>query len=136
MYNYITFVFALGARSGKNVSFSNKTTNKVPSPKKKILTCFANQWTGFYMIGTSGMKELIWLSNFRKWIKRCIFSHYNTQLNIDIINLIFLPDVISTPWNFCDCIDSSLHWRCSMKKVLSKISQNPLENTNVKDCFL
>ena len=32
-------------------------------------------------------------------------------------------------------IDSSIYWRCSIKKVLSKVSQNPQENTNVKDSF-
>ena len=50
------------------------------------LTCKANQWTGFYMIGTSVMKELLLLRNNILHIITKLMSR--TLINTKLINLI------------------------------------------------
>ena len=49
------------------------------------LICFANQWTGFYMIGTSVMKELIGFY----MIRTLIFE----QLSILVLCFTSIPPV-------------------------------------------
>ena len=74
-----------------------------------ILTCRANQWTGFYMIGASVMKGL---ATTHKWVNTTLIHE---KLRMAMYNKVNIKAV--------------LH-RCSYKEVFWKHAANLQENTH------
>ena len=92
----------------------------IPFMTKVPVICFANQWTGFYMIGTSVMKEL-----------RIIFR-YSIHKNTDELLALNLPYQADAPflvlWKLCPLFGLLQTWN------FMKVSTKKYKRGSVSSC--